>query len=63
MQDIVINRIALFITIIHKMSVIKYLQLFVFGMIVITLVQNYTKENDNDLRYLQDEYNISSVRL
>ena len=63
MQDIVINRIALFITIIHKMSVIKYLQLFVFGMIVITLVQNYTKENDSDLRYLQDEYNISSVRL
>ena len=63
MQNIVINRIALFITIIHKMPVIKYLQLFVFGMIVITLVQNYTKENDNDLRYLQDEYNISSVRL
>ena len=45
------------------MPVIKYLQLFVFGMIVITLVQNYTKESDSDLRYLQDEYNISSVRL
>ena len=45
------------------MSVIKYLQLFVFGMIVITLVQNYTKENDSDLRYLQEQYNISSVRL
>ena len=63
MQDIVINRIALFITIIHKMSVIKYLQLFVFGMIVITLVQNYTKESDSDLWYLENEYNISSVRL
>ena len=63
MQDIVINPTALFTTIIHKMPVIKYLQLFVFGMIVITLVQHYTKENDNDLRYLQDEYNISSVRL
>ena len=45
------------------MPVIKYLQLFVFGMIVITLVQNCTKESDSDLRYLQDEYNISSVRL
>ena len=63
MQNIVINRIALFTTIIHNMPVIKYLQLFVFGMIVITLVQNYTKENDNDLRYLQEQYNISSVKL
>ena len=45
------------------MPVIKYLQLFVFGMIVITLVENYTKENDNDLRYFENEYNISSVRL
>ena len=63
MQDIVINRIALFTTIIHKMSVIKYLQLFVFGMIVITLVQHYTKESDSDLWYLENEYNISSVRL
>ena len=63
MQDIVINPTALFTTIIHKMPVIKYLQLFVFGMIVITLVQHYTKENDNDLRYLQEQYNISSVKL
>ena len=63
MQDIVINRIALFTTIIHNMSVIKYLQLFVFGMIVITLVQHYTKESDSDLWYLENEYNISSVRL
>ena len=45
------------------MPVIKYLQLFVFGMIFITLVQNYTKENDSDLWYLENEYNISSVRL
>ena len=45
------------------MSVIKYIQLLVIGIIVITLVQNYTNENDNDLRYLQDEYNISSVKL
>ena len=45
------------------MTVIKYLQLFVFGMIVITLVENYTKESDSDLRYLQEQYNISSVRL
>ena len=63
MQDIVINRIALFTTIIHKMPVIKYLQLFVIGMIVITLVQHYTKESDSDLWYLENEYNISSVRL
>ena len=63
MQDIVINPTALFITIIHKMPVIKYLQLFVFGMIVITLVQHYTKESDSDLWYLENEYNISSVRL
>ena len=45
------------------MTVIKYLQLFVFGMIVITLVEHYTKENDSDLRYLQEQYNITSVRL
>ena len=45
------------------MPVIKYLQLFVFGMIVITLVQHYTKESDSDLWYLENEYNISSVSL
>ena len=45
------------------MPVIKYLQLYVFGMIVITLVQHYTKESDSDLWYLENEYNISSVRL
>ena len=33
------------------MTVIKYLQLFVFGMIVITLLQNCTKESDSDLYY------------
>ena len=45
------------------MPVIKYLQWFVIGMIVITLVQHYTKESDSDLWYLENEYNISSVRL
>ena len=38
------------------MSVIKYLQLFVFGMIVITLLQNCTKESDKQYQQLNNSF-------
>ena len=38
------------------MPVIKYLQLFVFGMIVITLLQNCTKESDKQYQQLNNSF-------